>query len=241
MGADLTIENAREEGRRAGRRPDRATLQLRGVEVPPERAPSMIDEYPILVGGGGLRRGRDGDARRARASRQGNRPDRGDRSRARRLRREGLGGGRRSDGAWLWARGCEGRRQKPRRSWITGSPWRSPSSGMAAQEPVTIDDAGPIATSFPILQRADDRFGRGSGVSGDRWLTALDRATKRIVVAIDGPAAVRQGHACPRGWRRGSGSRISTPACSIARSRPRRWRRAEIRPTAPWRSGSRPD
>lgn len=48
MGADLTIENTREEGGepvgdlvvRAGK--------LKGIDVPPERAPSMIDEYPIL-------------------------------------------------------------------------------------------------------------------------------------------------------------------------------------------------
>ncbi|MBM2577945.1 3-phosphoshikimate 1-carboxyvinyltransferase [Jannaschia sp. Os4] len=49
MGADLTYENVREEGGepcadlRARFSPD-----LRGIEVPPERAASMIDEYPIL-------------------------------------------------------------------------------------------------------------------------------------------------------------------------------------------------
>jgi len=48
MGADLTIENERTEGGepvgdirvRSGR--------LKGIDVPPERAPSMIDEYPVL-------------------------------------------------------------------------------------------------------------------------------------------------------------------------------------------------
>ena len=49
MGADLTYENAREEGGepvadlRARFSPD-----MNGIEVPPERAASMIDEYPIL-------------------------------------------------------------------------------------------------------------------------------------------------------------------------------------------------
>ena len=49
MGADLTFENLREEGGepvadlRARFSPD-----LRGIEVPPERAASMIDEYPVL-------------------------------------------------------------------------------------------------------------------------------------------------------------------------------------------------
>src|SRR6056297_3610870 len=49
MGADLTYENQREEGGepvadlRARYSPD-----MRGVEVPPARAASMIDEYPVL-------------------------------------------------------------------------------------------------------------------------------------------------------------------------------------------------
>jgi 3-phosphoshikimate 1-carboxyvinyltransferase len=49
MGADLTISNAREEGGEpVGDLTARAS-RLHGVEVPPERAPSMIDEYPILA------------------------------------------------------------------------------------------------------------------------------------------------------------------------------------------------
>ena len=49
MGADLTFENMREEGGepvadlRAKYSPN-----MQGIEVPPERAASMIDEYPIL-------------------------------------------------------------------------------------------------------------------------------------------------------------------------------------------------
>lgn len=49
MGADLTISNIREEsGEQVGDVTARHSA-LRGVEVPPERAPSMIDEYPILA------------------------------------------------------------------------------------------------------------------------------------------------------------------------------------------------
>ncbi len=48
MGADLTIENAREEGGEpVGDLVVRAS-KLKGIDVPPERATSMIDEYPIL-------------------------------------------------------------------------------------------------------------------------------------------------------------------------------------------------
>jgi 3-phosphoshikimate 1-carboxyvinyltransferase len=49
MGADLTIEHERDEG---GERVGDITARhsaLKGVEVPAERAPSMIDEYPILA------------------------------------------------------------------------------------------------------------------------------------------------------------------------------------------------
>ena len=49
MGADITIENRREEaGEPVGDLRVRHGA-LRGVTVPPERAPSMIDEYPILA------------------------------------------------------------------------------------------------------------------------------------------------------------------------------------------------
>lgn len=49
MGADLVISNVREEsGEQVGDITARHSA-LRGVEVPPERAPSMIDEYPILA------------------------------------------------------------------------------------------------------------------------------------------------------------------------------------------------
>jgi 3-phosphoshikimate 1-carboxyvinyltransferase len=50
MGADLVIENAREEsGEPVGDLRARYSPAMRGVEVPAERAPSMIDEYPILA------------------------------------------------------------------------------------------------------------------------------------------------------------------------------------------------
>ncbi|MBV8683108.1 MAG: 3-phosphoshikimate 1-carboxyvinyltransferase, partial [Caulobacteraceae bacterium] len=58
MGADLTIENVRDAaGEPVGDVTARASI-LRGVEVPPERAPSMIDEYPILAVAAAFARGR---------------------------------------------------------------------------------------------------------------------------------------------------------------------------------------
>lgn len=49
MGADITFDNPREEGGEpvADLRV-RFSGNMQGIEVPPERAPSMIDEYPVL-------------------------------------------------------------------------------------------------------------------------------------------------------------------------------------------------
>jgi len=49
MGADLRIENEREEGGEPVADVTAVAAPLSGVEVPPERAASMIDEYPVLA------------------------------------------------------------------------------------------------------------------------------------------------------------------------------------------------
>jgi 3-phosphoshikimate 1-carboxyvinyltransferase len=49
MGADFSVSNVRDEGGETVADITARYSQLTGVEVPPERAPSMIDEYPILA------------------------------------------------------------------------------------------------------------------------------------------------------------------------------------------------
>jgi 3-phosphoshikimate 1-carboxyvinyltransferase len=49
MGADLAFENRREEGGEPVADLVVRHGPLRGIEVPPERAASMIDEYPVLA------------------------------------------------------------------------------------------------------------------------------------------------------------------------------------------------
>jgi 3-phosphoshikimate 1-carboxyvinyltransferase len=49
MGADLSVTNVREEGGETVADVTARYSALTGVDVPPERAPSMIDEYPILA------------------------------------------------------------------------------------------------------------------------------------------------------------------------------------------------
>jgi 3-phosphoshikimate 1-carboxyvinyltransferase len=49
MGADIALENRREEGGEPAADLRVRFGPLRGIEVPPERAATMIDEYPILA------------------------------------------------------------------------------------------------------------------------------------------------------------------------------------------------
>lgn len=49
MGANITFENSREQGGEPVSDIRVQYSKLKGVTVPPERAPSMIDEYPVLA------------------------------------------------------------------------------------------------------------------------------------------------------------------------------------------------
>ncbi|WP_405041341.1 3-phosphoshikimate 1-carboxyvinyltransferase [Phenylobacterium sp.] len=57
MGADLSVTNLREAGGETIADVTARYSQLTGVETPPERAPSMIDEYPILAVAAAFARG----------------------------------------------------------------------------------------------------------------------------------------------------------------------------------------
>ena len=74
MGADIAYLNERVEGGEpvADLRVRAGTLA--GADIPPERAPSMIDEYPILAVAAAVRQGPHGHARPCRAAGQGKRP-----------------------------------------------------------------------------------------------------------------------------------------------------------------------
>jgi 3-phosphoshikimate 1-carboxyvinyltransferase len=58
MGADLVIANERTAGGEPVGDVTVTHTALRGIEVPPERAPSMIDEYPILAAAAATAQGR---------------------------------------------------------------------------------------------------------------------------------------------------------------------------------------
>ena len=65
MGASIEMLDVRNEGGEEVADIRVRASQLRGVDVPPERAPSMIDEYPILAVLAVVRDRHDADARPA--------------------------------------------------------------------------------------------------------------------------------------------------------------------------------
>ncbi|MDX5360390.1 MAG: 3-phosphoshikimate 1-carboxyvinyltransferase [Alphaproteobacteria bacterium] len=157
MGADLVIENAREEaGEPVGDLVARHSA-LKGVTVPRERAPSMIDEYPILCV--------------AAAHAEGE------------TVMQGIGELRvkESDRIAAMARGLEACGVKvaesPDGMTVTGAPGAVPGGptvathldhriamsflvlGLSARAPVGVDDARMIATSFPEFEALMTGFG----------------------------------------------------------------------------------
>ena len=152
MGADLTYENLREEGGepvadlRARFSPD-----LQGIEVPPDRAASMIDEYPVLsvvaacATGDTVMRGvkelRVKESDRIEAMATG-------------LRANGVAV---EDGPDWWIVTGRGHGNIPGGATVASHlDHRIAMSflvlGMVSRAPVTVDDASPIATSFPVFE-----------------------------------------------------------------------------------------
>ena len=152
MGADLTYENEREEGGepvadlRARFSPD-----MKGIEVPPERAASMIDEYPVLsvvaacATGATVMRGvkelRVKESDRIDAMATG-------------LRACGVEVEEGEDWWIVHGRGAGG--VPGGATCASHLDHRIAMSflvlGLATQSPVGVDDGGPIATSFPIFE-----------------------------------------------------------------------------------------
>ena len=148
MGADITFESPREEGGEPVADLRVRFSALKGVEVPPERAPSMIDEYPILSVVAAFAEGttimRGVKELRVKES------DRID-AMARGL--EACGIRVEEDQDTLIVHGLGPRGVTGGATCATHIDHRIAMSflvlGLAAQEPVSVDDGSPIATSFP--------------------------------------------------------------------------------------------
>ncbi|MFL4472183.1 3-phosphoshikimate 1-carboxyvinyltransferase [Tateyamaria armeniaca] len=152
MGADLTYENEREEGGepvadlRARFSPD-----LKGITVPEHRAACMIDEYPVLSVVAAFAKGETHmpGVKELRVKES----DRID-AMAAGLRAAGVGV---EDGPDWWTVMGLGHGNVP--GGVTCASHldhRIAMSflvmGMATQKPMSVDDGGPIATSFPIFE-----------------------------------------------------------------------------------------
>ncbi|EEE39199.1 3-phosphoshikimate 1-carboxyvinyltransferase [Rhodobacteraceae bacterium KLH11] len=152
MGADLTYENEREEGGepvadlRAKYSPN-----MKGIEVPPERAASMIDEYPVLsvVAANATGKTMMAGVKELRVKES----DRID-AMARGLRANGVTV---EEGDDWWSVDGLGIGNVPGggtcESFLDHRIAMSfMVMGMGARTPVSVDDGGPIATSFPIFE-----------------------------------------------------------------------------------------
>ncbi|OIQ43729.1 MAG: 3-phosphoshikimate 1-carboxyvinyltransferase [Roseobacter sp. MedPE-SW] len=152
MGADLTFENPRKEGGepvadlRAKYSPD-----MQGIEVPPARAASMIDEYPVLSVVASFAKGKTmmAGVKELRVKES----DRID-AMARGLRANGVTVDEGED--WWSVEGLGPDGVPGGGTCESFLDHRIAMSfmvmGMGAQEPVTVDDGSPITTSFPIFE-----------------------------------------------------------------------------------------
>jgi 3-phosphoshikimate 1-carboxyvinyltransferase len=163
MGANLTFENMRDEGGepvadlRARFSPD-----MEGIAVPPERAASMIDEYPVLSVVAAFARGRT-EMRGVKELRV-KECDRID-AMAQGLRAAGI---EVEDGEDWWIVHGRGHGDVPGGATVESRlDHRIAMSflvlGLATEKPMRVDDGGPIATSFPIFE--DLMTGLGAGVT----------------------------------------------------------------------------
>ena len=152
MGADLTYENMRKEGGepvadlRAKFSPN-----LKGVVVPPARAASMIDEYPVLSVVAAFAQGvTDMQGVKELRVKESDRID----AMAKGLRAAGVVV---EEGDDWWRVTGLGHGNVPGGVTVASVMDHRIAMafmvmGMAAQKPVTVDDGNPIATSFPIFE-----------------------------------------------------------------------------------------
>ena len=147
MGADLRLTNQRVEGGEAIADVAVRASALTGVEVPAERAPSMIDEYPILAVAAAFAEGRTVMHGLAEL-----RVKESNRLAAVIAGLRGCGLDAREEGDSLIVEGVGG--PPPGGAQVRANhDHRIAMSflvmGLAAKRPVTVDSAGMIATSFP--------------------------------------------------------------------------------------------
>lgn len=157
MGADIAFDKRRIEGGEPVADLRITASALKGVTVPAERAPSMIDEYPILAVAASFAQGRTVMHGLAEL-----RVKESDRLAAIAQGLSACGVAVAIDGDTLIVEG-DGRRPRGGASVAAALDHRIAMAflclGMAAERPVTIDDGATIATSFPDFVPLMNRLG----------------------------------------------------------------------------------
>lgn len=156
MGADLEFLNAREEGGEPIADIRARFSELKGVQVPAERAPSMIDEYPVLAAIAGFAKG---ETRMEGLSEL--KVKESDRLAATAAGLLANGVVARADGDKLIV---EGSGKVPGGGLVeTHLDHRIAmaflTTGLASEAPVAVDDTAMIATSFPEFRGLMERLG----------------------------------------------------------------------------------
>ena len=179
MGASITFKNKRENGGEEVADIEVKSSKLKGVTVPPERAPSMIDEYPVLAVAAsfasgktvmkGLKELRVKESDRLKTIYDG-------------LIANGVKAKMGEDSLEV-----TGGKVKGGATVKTHIDHRIAMSflvmGLAADNAVSVDDGSPIATSFPNFIDLMNELG-----------AEISSAKKKpLVIAIDGPAASGKG------------------------------------------------
>jgi len=187
MGADLTILNRREVGGEPVGDIRAKYSTLHEVDVPAERAPSMIDEYPVLAVAAACAKGKS--VMRGLSELRVKESD----------RLAAIIAGLRSCGVDAIEDGdnliVTGRGKAPRGGGtvVTHYDHRIAMSflvlGLVAEETITVDDARAIATSFPVFMG----LMRGLGAKIEESISKSNAPHKRMVIAVDGPAASGKG------------------------------------------------
>jgi 3-phosphoshikimate 1-carboxyvinyltransferase len=164
MGADISLANQREEGGEPVADLHARAGALRGADIPAERAPKMIDEYPILAVAAACAKGRT--VMRGLAEL---RVKESDRLAAIATGLAGCGVRVRVDGDDLIVEG-DGSPPAGGAMIATELDHRIAMAflvlGLASRQPVRIDDAAPIATSFPDFIPLMTRLGAAFGEVG---------------------------------------------------------------------------
>ncbi len=158
MGGDITFLNEREEGGEPVADIRVRASRLKGVSVPPERAPSMIDEYPVLAAISAFAEGQtrmDGLAElKVKES---------DRLQATAAGLAANGATVRVDGDTLTVEGAG--RLKGGGTVATHLDHRIAmaflTAGLASETPIIVDDSTMIATSFPEFRPIMEALGAG--------------------------------------------------------------------------------